>query len=62
VSHIRPGETQETYVGRCADLAGGVAPNGIALEPDGSFLLAHLGTDQGGAFRLRRSGQLTPLP
>ena len=31
-------------------------PNGIALEPDGSVLLAHLGAETGGLFRLRPDG------
>lgn len=37
-----------------------VRPNGIALEPDGSCLLAHLGDEQGGIYRLSANGQLTP--
>lgn len=50
---------------------GWLRPNGIALEPDGSFLLAHLGDDAGGVFRLRPDGSWqdlavevdgTPLP
>jgi sugar lactone lactonase YvrE len=35
-------------------------PNGIALTPDGSFLIANLG-DDGGVWRLDRTGQLTPF-
>lgn len=35
-------------------------PNGIALKPDGSFLLAHLG-DEGGLWHLTRAGRLTPV-
>ena len=35
-------------------------PNGIALLRDGSFLLAHLGNDEGGVFRLQRNGQVAP--
>jgi sugar lactone lactonase YvrE len=35
-------------------------PNGIALDPDGSFLIANLG-DDGGIWRLERSGQLSPV-
>ena len=35
-------------------------PNGIALAPDGSFLIANLG-DEGGIWRLDRSGALTPM-
>ena len=34
-------------------------PNGIALAPDGSFLIANLG-DDGGVWRLERNGRLTP--
>jgi sugar lactone lactonase YvrE len=35
-------------------------PNGIALASDGSFLIANLG-DEGGIWRLERSGLLTPV-
>jgi sugar lactone lactonase YvrE len=31
-------------------------PNGIALEPGGTFLLAHLGAEDGGVFRLHADG------
>lgn len=36
-------------------------PNGIALCTDGSFLLAHLGDERGGVFRLQRDGTTTPV-
>ena len=36
-------------------------PNGIALERDGTFLLADLGDTEGGVFRLRRDGTVTPV-
>jgi sugar lactone lactonase YvrE len=36
-------------------------PNGIALEPDGSFILAHLGTTEGGAYRLYPDGSVEPV-
>jgi sugar lactone lactonase YvrE len=36
-------------------------PNGIALRPDGSFLLADLGDTQGGVFHLQRNGSVTPF-
>lgn len=39
--------------------AASLQPNGIALQPDGSFLLANLGV-QGGVWRLQRSGELEP--
>jgi sugar lactone lactonase YvrE len=36
-------------------------PNGIALEPGGSFLLADLGAEAGGIFRLHPSGSIEPV-
>lgn len=63
VSHLHPDGSHSRYLGRTADLPGGtVHPNGIALEADGTFLLAHLGSNEGegGVFRLRRDGQLAP--
>ena len=36
-------------------------PNGIALASDGSFLIAHLGADAGGVFRLGANGTVTPV-
>jgi sugar lactone lactonase YvrE len=36
-------------------------PNGIALRRDGSFLLAHLGEEDGGVFQLARDGTTRPL-
>ena len=36
-------------------------PNGIALCADGSFLLADLGENRGGVFRLAPSGEVTPF-
>jgi sugar lactone lactonase YvrE len=38
-----------------------VVPNGIALLRDGSFLIAHLGTQDGGIFRLWADGTLEPF-
>jgi sugar lactone lactonase YvrE len=61
VAHIRPDGTQTLYTGTTADVPEGLRPNGIALERDGSFLLANLGTDAGGVWRLTRSGQVSPV-
>ena len=36
-------------------------PNGIALEPGGTFLLADLGAEEGGVFRLRADGGVEPV-
>lgn len=36
-------------------------PNGICLMPDDSFLLAHLGNEDGGVFQLMADGDLRPF-
>jgi len=36
-------------------------PNGFALEPGGTFLLADLGTEEGGIWRLDAQGSVTPV-
>lgn len=36
-------------------------PNGIALEAGGSFLVAHLGADTGGLYRLHADGGVEPV-
>jgi sugar lactone lactonase YvrE len=61
VAHLRPDGGQTLYAGTTADLAEGLRPNGIALEPDGSFLFAQLGAETGGAWRLDRRGQVSPV-
>lgn len=60
VAHLKPDGTQGLYTGATADLPEGLRPNGIALEPDGSFLLANLGSEAGGVWRLTRGGQVAP--
>jgi len=59
VAHLRSDGSQALYAGPGPD---GLAlrPNGIALLRDGSFLLTHLGNDDGGVFHLQRSGQVAP--
>ena len=59
VAHVRPNGSQVLYAGRGPD---GLAlkPNGIALLRDGSFLVTHLGVDDGGVFRLQRDGRVEP--
>jgi sugar lactone lactonase YvrE len=61
VAHLRPDGQQALYAGTTADVPEGLRPNGIALEPDGSFLLANLGSEIGGVWRLDRSGQVRPI-
>lgn len=61
VAHIRPDGSQALYVGSSADLPEGARPNGIALDRDGSFLFANLGSEVGGVWRIDRSGQIRPV-
>ena len=35
-----------------------ILPNGISILADGSFVLAHLGDSDGGAYRLQRDGRV----
>lgn len=53
--------SQTLFTGTTADVPEGLRPNGIALEPDGSFLLANLGSEIGGVWRLTRAGQVQPV-
>jgi sugar lactone lactonase YvrE len=50
----------QTETWRAASSPDDLRPNGIALAPDGTFLIANLG-DAGGVWRLDRSGALTPV-
>ncbi len=59
VAHRLPDGTQRLYTGRLPG-GGELRPNGIALLADGSFLIAHLGAEQGGVFRLTRTGAVEP--
>ena len=59
VAHGLPDGTQDLYTGHLPG-GGALRPNGIALLPDGSFLVAHLGADDGGVYRLWRDGRVEP--
>lgn len=59
IAHLKPDGTQALYTAQTADLPEGLRPNGIALEADGSFLLANLGSETGGVWRLTRDGQVS---
>ena len=59
VAHRLPDGTQRLYAGRLPG-GGELRPNGFALLGDGSFLIAHLGAEQGGVFRLTRDGAVEP--
>jgi len=59
VAHVFPDGSQNLYLAQPVD-GESLKPNGIALLSDGSFLLAHLGAERGGIFRLQRDGTTRP--
>ena len=59
VAHLAPDGSQRLYAGSLPD-GSALRPNGIALLADGSFLLAQLGAEQGGVYRLTRDGRVEP--
>jgi len=58
VSVLSPDGGQQLIVAN--DLSLNLKPNGIALMKDGGFLLAHLGDEDGGLYRLQRDGDCVP--
>ncbi len=50
----------QTHTWRAVSSTVDLRPNGIAITSDGAFLIANLG-DDGGVWRLDRSGRLTPV-
>ena len=58
VAHILPTGEQRLYQGMTPD-GRLLRPNGIALNADGSFLVADLGEEKGGVFRLTRDGEVS---
>lgn len=60
VAHIRRDGSQTLYSAPGIDGLP-LKPNGIALNADGSFLLAQLGAEDGGVYRLTRTGEVTPF-
>jgi sugar lactone lactonase YvrE len=59
VSHLQADGSQHLYRG-CLPDGGELRPNGIALLADGSFLLAQLGNEHGGIYRLTRDARVEP--
>lgn len=59
VTVIEPDGSQWSLLGRLPEFD--LLPNGFCLLEDRSLLLAHLGTEQGGVFRLTEAGQLSPV-
>lgn len=60
IAHVRPDGTQALYAGALPG-ARALRPNGIAMQPDGSFLLADLGDAIGGVYALDRAGTVRPF-
>jgi sugar lactone lactonase YvrE len=60
VAQVWPDGSQTLYRG---ELPGErpLRPNGIALRPDGSFLIADLGEELGGVYELRRDGTVRTI-
>jgi SMP-30/Gluconolactonase/LRE-like region len=56
VAHTRSDGSSVLYEAHTID-GEAMRPNGIALLADGSFLLTHLGAEQGGVFQLFRDGR-----
>ena len=59
VTQIKPDGEQISFIAQAGDFQ--IKPNGIALMPDGSFLLTHLGDEVGGVYQLTRDGHLSPF-
>ena len=74
VSDFRGGVSQIAPDGSCSFFGGGdvesvtpdkdgkttLKPNGICMNPDGSFLIAHLGDTDGGVYRVDREHNIEP--
>ena len=60
VLHMLADGTQKLYLGQPVR-GEALKPNGIALMKDGSFLMAHLGAELVGVFRLYRDGRTEPF-
>jgi sugar lactone lactonase YvrE len=59
VTHIAP-DGRQRIIGRTGAVGGHeLVPNGIALMPDGSFLIANIG-EAGGVWRLQADGTIEP--
>jgi sugar lactone lactonase YvrE len=59
VSRITP-DGEQTFWGGSHPAVGVLQTNGFALLEDGSFLVAHLGADTGGIFKVERDNTITP--
>lgn len=60
IAHVKADGRHVLYQGQTSDIPEGLRPNGIALEADGSFLFANLGTETGGVWRIDRGSAQKP--
>ncbi|KMT66289.1 SMP-30/gluconolactonase/LRE family protein [Catenovulum maritimum] len=60
VTQIKSNGSQAFYGGEYPGF-GVLQTNGFAMLADGSFLIAHLGQDKGGIFKLTRDNRITPF-
>ncbi len=58
VTIIRPDGTQVSVLAKGAFTP---KPNGIAIHPEGGWLLAHLGDEDGGVYHMAADGEITPF-
>lgn len=58
VTLLRADGVQQTWLAKDAPVP--LRPNGIAITPEGDFLIANLG-DEGGIWRMDRDGHVTPV-
>jgi sugar lactone lactonase YvrE len=61
VTRLAPDGSSAAILGRGSAEDPPLRPNGLALLPDGSFLVADLGEGRGGVWRLQRSGEVQPF-
>ena len=59
VSIIEPNGDQWSLLAKTQNFE--LKPNGICLLENGDFLIAHLGNEDGGVYRLKQNGELTPF-
>jgi hypothetical protein len=60
IAWLKPSGAIETIMAAGADRPASFITNGFSLDRDGSFLIANL-ADQGGVWRLRRDGVVSPV-
>lgn len=59
IAIIEPDKSQWYLLSEDQDFS--IKPNGICLLEDGSFLVAHLGAEDGGVYKIKADGQIEPF-